>query len=288
MASASSSKRSWSHERVVGEPALEHRQARPVVVELLGGLGSPPPTSRAPASSAARAPWRPCRRRRRRARRGSASRDRVAQPRLALGVGAVAATGSRDRAHQRRRPRAPKRCSSSRGVASVSSMAVVEHAGGDDLVRVAAGAQQLRDLERVQDERRRRSASRRWPVVALGGELQGAAGQWQPVHECRKFRHQPQTIRAVVSAASKITRWGSQHERLALGHDDRVLGVRGGEPSARAHGPAVRHPDHLAAPGGDDRLDREHEARVQRSLARGRGRSGRSAARGCDGRCRGR
>ena len=83
----------------------------------------------------------------------------------------------------------------------------MEDAGGDDLVRVAAGAQELRDLQRVQDEGGVVGLSA-LALVALGGELQRAAGQWQPVHECRKFQHQPQTICAVVGVASKITRMG--------------------------------------------------------------------------------
>jgi len=83
----------------------------------------------------------------------------------------------------------------------------VQHAGGDDLVRVAAGAQELGDLQRVEDEGGVVGLSA-LAFVALGGELQGAAGQRQPVRECRKFRHQPETICAVAASASEITRLG--------------------------------------------------------------------------------
>ena len=63
-------------------------------------------------------------------------------------------------------------------MSSAAAHYVVEHARGDDVVGVAAVAQELRDLERVQDERRVVGVAA-LVAVALGGVLQRVAGQRQ-------------------------------------------------------------------------------------------------------------
>ena len=64
----------------------------------------------------------------------------------------------------------------------------MEHARGDDLVRIAPAAQELRDLERVQDERGVIGLPP-LALVVLGGELQRVVGHRERVDEARKLRH---------------------------------------------------------------------------------------------------
>jgi hypothetical protein len=61
----------------------------------------------------------------------------------------------------------------------------VQHAGGDDLVGVVAPAQQRRDLQRMQDERRRvRLAD--LSAVARRSEVEGPPRHGQLVDEARE------------------------------------------------------------------------------------------------------
>ena len=92
-----------AHERVARQTALEQRQAGLVVLEL---RGAGPRRRRRRAPSAARASWRPCRRRRS-PPRPLGGLDRRAQRRLALAVRPLA-LGLGDRADERRRSRSPK------------------------------------------------------------------------------------------------------------------------------------------------------------------------------------
>ena len=64
----------------------------------------------------------------------------------------------------------------------------MQHARGDDLVGVVAPAQQLRDLQRVQDERRPIGVAALARVV-LGGELQRATRDRQLRDEARELAY---------------------------------------------------------------------------------------------------
>ena len=258
MASASS-EAELHHERVVGEPALEHRDARPVVVELLGGLlargGRPVARQHHPQLAHL---GDPCPPRRRRGRHGRSRRPRRAAAPCARRRGRRA--GFRDRAHQRRnlRPEALLELER-RGVGVLQ--AVVQHAGGDDLVRVAAGAQELRDLQRVQDE---------GGVVGLGAGLRGARRRTPRRGGSAAARPRMSEIPASIRRRSARS-WppparspvrGSQHDRLRAGHHDRVLGVHDRRAVGGADRPAVRHRHHVAAAGRDDRLDGDGRGRA--------------------------
>ena len=186
VASASSSKRSWLTSGSAVQQVLEQREAGPVVVELVGRLR---PHRRRPVA---------------RERHpqlahlgdlvGRVDGERVAarvhhrraQPRLALRVGA-AARRLRHRADERGDAGSEALLELERRRVRVLE-AVMEHPGGDHVVGVAAAAQELRDLERVQDE----GGVVGLPplaVVVLGRELERVPGHRQLVDEARKLRH---------------------------------------------------------------------------------------------------
>ena len=74
---------------------------------------------------------------------------------------------------------------------------VVQHAGGDDLVRVVAAAQELRDFQRMQDERRLvgRPAL---PRVPRRRELERAARDRQVLDEGREVHRRVNATRCLA------------------------------------------------------------------------------------------
>ena len=110
--------------------------------------------------------------------------DDVAQARLASGV-VAASRRLGDRAHERG-DALPEALLEVVEVGIGVLEHVVQHARGDDLVGVVAPAQQLRDLQRVQDERRPIGVAALARVV-LGGELQRATRDRQLRDEAREL-----------------------------------------------------------------------------------------------------